>query len=648
MSGDGELIGAVLDERWEVLELIGRGGMGEVYRARHRHLGTDVAIKVLTNTAGLSPSDVARFYRESELIGKLNHDHIIRVQDTGKTASGKHFFVMEYLRGPNLRMLLRDGGPLSWARTRVIVSQLCDALSAIHSSGVIHRDLKLQNIVLDPRRGRPDFVKLLDFGVAKSLSDDGQPLTQTGIVLGTLAYMAPEYLLGYPPDGRVDIYALGVIAFELLTGRLPTPNSATNLTLLQSQGVPAGAHEVVVRAMMRDPAQRFGDAEAFAAALAASPDGASPGLDESTTTRFVGPTHSESNGHIDAVRMTWSPPEALHAPAPTAIKVDDNRPPPAPSVPEPVIPAAAHPLPQLEGIRGDSDEVIDAVGSVEMAPASRGSTGATLLSAEAPVPAPTDSAVPEPQRPSIPPVMPQAPILETSPERPAGPPDGAQAEVTAKPPAATAAPARPNAAPKLIRRALYALIVVSPAVLLYTLIPAPSGPKPDTIAAISPAGGLRMPGTGLGEVNTSKTSMPPVPEAVGGSADDSKSDTVIPDTNDTTESTDGGTKGGGLEAPPPPPPPEKRPPMTGRLSYKNKLSEVKRVVKSCKVFGASALKLSIVIDGKSGKAKAKVLEPALVKDQNDAKCAVDNIAMIKFETFTGTHSPEPTFFDLGK
>lgn len=294
MTGEKGLIGAVLAERWEVLNTLGRGGMGSVYRARHVHLGTDVAIKVLQNTAGLEQADVARFYRESQLIASLRHDHIIRVQDTGKTPAGDLFFVMEYLQGPNLRGLLRSEGPLSWTRARAIILQICDALQVIHANGMIHRDLKPQNIVLDPRRENPDFVKLLDFGVAKLVTDDPQELTKTGVVIGTLAYMAPEYLSGSPPDGRIDIYALGVITFELITGRLPSPSPFANARELQRRGVPETAREVIARATAPDPEYRYPDAESFASALKGVVDETELETDDTTVRRF--PPVSEPAG----------------------------------------------------------------------------------------------------------------------------------------------------------------------------------------------------------------------------------------------------------------------------------------------------------------------------------------------------------------
>ncbi|MCY1064445.1 serine/threonine-protein kinase [Nannocystis sp. RBIL2] len=310
MTGDPALLGSVLAERWEVLDALGRGGMGTVYRARHVHLGTDVAIKVLQNTARLDASEIARFYRESRLIGSLQHDHIVRVQGTGKTPSGDLYFVMEYLRGPNLRSLLKSKGPLPWTRMRVIVLQICDALGAMHDRGVIHRDLKPQNIVLDPRPGRPDFVKLLDFGVAKPTGDDRQDLTQTGVLLGTPLYMAPEYLCGVAPDRRIDIYGLGVIAFELLTGQPPTANAAANAVTLQAAGVPTAAGNIVAQALARDPERRFADARALATALSSVPEEPHLDADETTRVRVLAPP-----AKLASTAAIPAPPRPQPAPA---------------------------------------------------------------------------------------------------------------------------------------------------------------------------------------------------------------------------------------------------------------------------------------------------------------------------------------------
>ncbi|MBZ5714852.1 serine/threonine protein kinase [Nannocystis pusilla] len=328
MTGNQALIGTVLAERWEVLDELGRGGMGAVYRARHVHLGTDVAIKVLQNTARLDASEIARFYRESRLIGSLHHDHIVRVQDTGKTPSGDLYFVMEHLRGPNLRALLKRDGPLPWARTRAIVLQVCDALDAMHDRGVIHRDLKPQNIVLDPRPGRPDFVKLLDFGVAKPIGEDRQELTQAGVLLGTLPYMAPEYLCGADPDRRIDIYALGVIAFELLTGQLPAANTAANAVTLQKIGLTSAARDIVLRALAREPTVRFDEARGVAAALSALPEDSPVDGDETTTVR-VRSRAPELASTAKAVPPLPSPP-----PPPSTTETAPRPAPPLPSSPD--------------------------------------------------------------------------------------------------------------------------------------------------------------------------------------------------------------------------------------------------------------------------------------------------------------------------
>jgi serine/threonine protein kinase len=202
----------------EILELLGRGGMGAVYKARQRGLDRIVALKILPPEVGRDPTFAERFEREARALAKLNHPHVVTVHDVDKTPDGLYFIVMEYVDGENLRQAIKAGS-LAPQDALAIVSQICDALQYAHDKGVVHRDIKPENILLD-RAGQ---VKIADFGLAKLLGQDADSsLTHTHQVMGTLRYMAPEQMEGtHHVDHRADIYSLGVLFYELLTGELP-------------------------------------------------------------------------------------------------------------------------------------------------------------------------------------------------------------------------------------------------------------------------------------------------------------------------------------------------------------------------------------------------------------------------------------------
>jgi serine/threonine-protein kinase len=210
-------------------EPLGSGGMGEVYRAKHRMLARPAAIKLIhpqvlasqdRKSAGLA---VARFHREAEAAAQLRSPHTVELYDFGETEDGTLYFVMELLEGMDLETLVRREGPLPQERVIHILRQVCESLDEAHLSGLVHRDIKPANIHLGRVGRRHDFVKVLDFGLVKSVQPAGQEeamATAAGLTPGTPAYMAPELALGDPCDGRADLYALGCVAYYLLTGRL--------------------------------------------------------------------------------------------------------------------------------------------------------------------------------------------------------------------------------------------------------------------------------------------------------------------------------------------------------------------------------------------------------------------------------------------
>jgi len=223
-DAETDVVGSILDGRYRIVELIGEGGMGRVYLAEHVEIGKRVAVKVLHQVYSRMPDLVERFRREARAASKIGHPHIVDVTDSGRTADGSVYFVMEYLEGVELANVIDREGALDINRALRIVTQICRALSAAHQVGIIHRDLKPENVYLTVREGSSDFVKVLDFGIAKSTEAEearDKRLTHPGMAMGTPEYMAPEQAAGKPADQRCDVYAVGAILYEMLTGVPP-------------------------------------------------------------------------------------------------------------------------------------------------------------------------------------------------------------------------------------------------------------------------------------------------------------------------------------------------------------------------------------------------------------------------------------------
>ncbi len=288
-------IGQVLDGRFEVLDPLGVGGMATVYRARETGIiSREVAIKLLSAESSRSQATVARFRKEAQLIADLHHPHVVHVFHVGHTAQGQIYIVMELLRGETLLQTLRDavarGGAIPWTRLGPMMLQVCGALQAAHDRKVIHRDIKLSNCFRVDAAGHPDFIKLLDFGIAKVelapdlVATEETPLTRQGMFLGTPHYAAPEIIepqLCWPVDGRVDMFATGVVMYHCLTGTLPfaglshldvlyktvherppTPRERAPL-----RDIPPEVDALVMRAMAVHPDDRFADMAALARAI---------------------------------------------------------------------------------------------------------------------------------------------------------------------------------------------------------------------------------------------------------------------------------------------------------------------------------------------------------------------------------------------
>jgi hypothetical protein len=261
------LVGKVIDGRFEVLERVGEGGMGVVYRVRQVPIGRIVAMKVLSQEMAGDPNWVMRFEREARASSQLQHPNTIRMFDFGKTREGQLFMTMEFLDGRSLRQVIAEDAPLDALRVLKVLVQCCASLAEAHAAGIIHRDIKPDNVFLLAMAGSPDFVKLLDFSVAKLLQESDGMRTQAGIVFGTPQYMSPEQGRGMPLDARSDLYALGILAFEMLTGYVPFHHDQNPMLVLQMHvqkavpPLPANiapvVQQVVYKALEKDPAKRY-------------------------------------------------------------------------------------------------------------------------------------------------------------------------------------------------------------------------------------------------------------------------------------------------------------------------------------------------------------------------------------------------------
>ncbi|MCW5808387.1 MAG: protein kinase [Deltaproteobacteria bacterium] len=257
-------VGKVIDGRYEIQARIGEGGMGVVYKARQTSIDRIIALKMLNQQMANDPTWVQRFYNEAKACSRLQHPNTIRMFDFGQTQDSRLFMTMEFLDGHSLRAVLTPG-PIAPQRVAKILIQCCASLAEAHSIGIIHRDIKPDNVFLLNMAGSPDFVKLLDFSVAKLLEGDRMK-TQAGVVFGTPQYMSPEQGRGLPLDARSDLYALGILAFEMLTGNVPfhDDNPMTVIQMHLHAGVPPmpetvpySIQQVVRRALEKDAGRRY-------------------------------------------------------------------------------------------------------------------------------------------------------------------------------------------------------------------------------------------------------------------------------------------------------------------------------------------------------------------------------------------------------
>jgi serine/threonine protein kinase len=278
--------------KYKLHEIVGRGGMGVVYRGEHVYIGKEVAVKILHEGYGGREESIKRFLREARAASLINHPNIVDVTDFGKSNDGTVFFVMELLEGEALDVVLQRDRRLELMRSITIVNQMAGALGSAHSKGIVHRDLKPENVMLIRREGRRelirqisddeglhtvserekafDFVKILDFGVAKVREPDEGRVTQQGVVFGTPEYMAPETARVGISDPRTDIYALGIMFYEMLTGTVPFTGETPVDVMLKVVSQPVipprqkapgieitnEAERLIMKALSKDPLQR--------------------------------------------------------------------------------------------------------------------------------------------------------------------------------------------------------------------------------------------------------------------------------------------------------------------------------------------------------------------------------------------------------
>ncbi len=268
------LVGTVLDRRYRIEGRLAAGGFGAIYRATHVITGKHVALKVLHSNLATERDVVARFRREGLALAQLRSRHTISAYDFGETSDGTLYIVMELLQGESLWERFSAMGPLEWRSLVKIARQVCSSLAEAHALGIVHRDLKPTNIHLERVGDDPDFVKVLDFGIAKILHGsalDSVDLTKSGMVVGTFDYMAPEQMVGSQLSGQSDIYTVGIVMYEMLTGERAfgdqqTPSAMLTAMLSRTPAAPSTIVEspveldaVILRCLHRDPSLRFRD-----------------------------------------------------------------------------------------------------------------------------------------------------------------------------------------------------------------------------------------------------------------------------------------------------------------------------------------------------------------------------------------------------
>jgi len=269
--------GSDFGPRYHIETLLGQGGMGRVYKAKDKELDRVVALKVIRQGAMGEADALSRFKQELVLASKISHKNILRIHDLGEVR-GMKFITMAYVEGQDLHQIIKNDSPLPMERVLKFATQLAEALAAAHAENVVHRDLKPQNILVD----KNDQIYISDFGLAKSFAEGAVGMTQTGAFLGTPRYMSPEQVEGKATDGRSDLYAYGLILYEMVTGDVPFTGESTLGVMYQrirekpkspkllNPSLPNWLVEIIMRCLEKEPADRYQNAYDILADLEAS------------------------------------------------------------------------------------------------------------------------------------------------------------------------------------------------------------------------------------------------------------------------------------------------------------------------------------------------------------------------------------------
>lgn len=325
-------VGQILDERYRILRPLGAGGMGTVFEAESLVGSRRVAVKVLKPEHASRQKAVKRFLREVRALSMIDHPNVVKIIGYGELATGAVYYVMEYLQGHDLSDLLQEQGRVPWRRARDIFMQIGGALQAAHDVGIIHRDVKPANCFISQALESAGEVRVLDFGIAKNPGADTNALTGTSELLGTVRYMSPEQANGLPADARSDLYAVGVLMYETLTGKVPFQGDNAFHVLYQHTKVPpqpprelvpelpAWVEAIVLRALEKEPDKRFGSMRELVEALASvGEDGsAAAGSADNRTGATI------AVGDLHASQLPT--PQPVHEPASQPIDISGSEP----------------------------------------------------------------------------------------------------------------------------------------------------------------------------------------------------------------------------------------------------------------------------------------------------------------------------------
>ena len=339
------LVGSVLADRYHIVRRIGEGGMGQVYLAEHVKMRRRSAVKVLHQGMVNDPDAIARFNREASNASQIQHPNVAAIYDFGETDDGLIYLAMEFIDGEPLRKMIERQGALTAIQAADITRQVADALEAAHEMGIVHRDLKPDNIMIARGRNGEDVAKVVDFGIAKATSGDDQKVTRTGLAIGTPEYMSPEQLSGDSLDNRTDIYSLGLVAFNMLTGQLPFPAVSSREAMIarlterprtlaeikDDVAWPAELQTVMDRALASQPQERYAHASDFGRDLVRAVDNMPESALSSTGTLAIAVPHPNAPTVQRPVPADAAPPKPAptpSAPTPPATRPMGRRPTP--------------------------------------------------------------------------------------------------------------------------------------------------------------------------------------------------------------------------------------------------------------------------------------------------------------------------------